>query len=166
LLARRWSGAAPATRRFWLTFIGGSLVVGVAAHGGRDPWGNTAICEQPLVLLALAFLSAQWSGLGPRWRLALIIGAVVDLVFGILLQFGAQSYLLDRWLTPTRPPAEIFASYAEPGRFNLEGKQIMKLSFFGDTVPASPALLLALLAALLGLALARLRPAPLGSNRP
>ena len=105
-------------------------------------------------------MAAHWSGLGPRGRLAVAIGALVDLAFGILLQFGAQSYLVDRWLTPNRPPAEYFNSYSETARFNLLGKLQMKLQFFGDTIPTHPVLILALLGALLALALARTRPAP------
>ncbi|MEY2880458.1 MAG: hypothetical protein RLZZ15_2838 [Verrucomicrobiota bacterium] len=146
-------------RRFWLWFGGCVTVLGVAAHGARDHWGLAHICLHALVLLALAWLAARWSALARPWRLALAVGATVDFVCGIALQFGVQSYALDRWLTPNRPPDEALRSYSEPAFMNLVGKVHNQLDFFGDVFPAPAPLVFALLAALLVCALMRTRVA-------
>ena len=152
---RLWQGATTRDRWFWLSLIAGTVVLGVAAHGPRDPWGNTHIGEQPVVLIGVALLAAHWSSLTQRWWRFLIAGAAVDFVVGLVLHFGAQSYLLDRWLTPGRSGEDISTSYSKFAAFNLEWKSRIKADFFSDIIPAHPALLIVLLGALLLLAFYR-----------
>lgn len=132
------------TRTFWITFITGSVFLGVAAHGQRDHWGLAHICLQPLLILGLAFLAARWHSLGSGWRVALIVGATIDFIAGIALQFSVESFALDRWFGGQRPPAEIFASYNESAVMNLRAKIGHQLTFFSDVLGApffAPALL-------------------------
>lgn len=159
-LVRRWRESAARNRAFWLLFVGGGIFLGVAVHGARDPWGLAHICLQTIVVLGLVVLAARWSQLARGWRLALIAGATADFVLGIALQFGAQSYLLDRWLAPGRDPADTLTSYNEVALLNLGGKIRNHLAFFTDVFPAPPALVLALLAAILILTLVRARHQP------
>lgn len=159
-LIRRWRVAALRSRAFWLLFAGGGIFLGVAVTGARDTWGLAHVCLQTIVVLGLAVLAAGWSQLGRGWRLALIAGATLDFVLGIALQFGAQSYLLDRWLAPGRAPADTLTSYNEVALLNLGGKIRNHLAFFTDVFPAPPALVLALLLAVLMLALVRARHQP------
>ncbi len=156
-LLQRARTAAPRVRGFWIWFIGATTVFGVGVHGSRDIWGNTGVCLQPLVLLGVVLLAAHWESLGRGGRLALIIGTAVDAVAGVLLQFGAQSYLIDRWFTPGRTEGDVFTSYSEFSLMNLRAKHQLALRFFGETLPVSPGLVLALLGALLALALVRAR---------
>lgn len=145
----------PRLRWFWIGFIAGVIVLGIATHGARDEWGLAHICLQALVLLALAFLAGRWPTLSPGWRIALIAGAAFDLVAGIFLQFAVQSYALDRWLAPGRPAEISFRSYTEPAFMNLAAKIKYKLVFFSDALAVSPAWLVAGLIGVLILAVRR-----------
>lgn len=162
-LVRRWRESAARTRAFWLLFAGGGIFLGVAVHGARDTWGLAHICLQTVVVLGLVVLAARWSQLARGWRFALIAGAAVDFVLGIALQFGAQSYLLDRWFAPGRDPSDTLTSYNHVALLNLGGKIRNHLAFFTDVFPVPIALVLALLAAVLMLALVRTRSRPSAS---
>lgn len=144
-----------AGRRFWTAFAAGTIFLGVAVHGARDHWGLGHICLQALVVLGLAALAARWSDLSRPWRGLLIAGAVVDLVAGILLNFGVQGYLLDRWLAAGQPPQELLQSYSDSAFMNLAGKITHRLVFLADVRPATPALVLGGLAVILAVALIR-----------
>jgi hypothetical protein len=157
LLARQARTATPVMRRFWGGLIAGTVFLGVAAHGGRDPWGNAHICEQPLVLLGLAFLAAHVVTVRAWWFRLLAIGLLIDFGLGILLQMGAQSFLLDRWLTPHRSAADYLNSYSEPAQFNLAGKLQLKLKYLNDALALPAAVPLIAIAALLVIAAWRAR---------
>ena len=137
-LVRTRRGTAPRLRRFWIGFGVGVVLLGIATHGARDEWGLTHICLQAFVLLALAFLAARWSELGRGWRIALLVGAAVDFICGIALQFGVESYAFDRWFAPGRPAAITFRSYTEPAFMNLAAKIKHKLVFFSDALAVPP----------------------------
>jgi len=156
-LLRASRTATMGARAFWIWFATATVALGVATHGARDHWGLAHICLQALVLLGLAFLAARWAELSRAWRLTLVAGAVVDFALGIALQFGVQSYALDRWLAAGRPPDDTLRSYNEPAFMNLAGKIHNQLAFFSDVFAPPPALVLALLAAILMLALVRAR---------
>lgn len=132
LLVRTAPAAGSRSRWSWSVFVTGTIGLGVIVHGARDTWGLTHICLQPLILLGLAFLAAHWETLGRGWRLALVTGAVVDFLLGIALHFGAQSFLLDRWLRPDAPPAETMFSYSEFAAMNLHAKLQNACVFFSD----------------------------------
>lgn len=96
------------------------------SHGPRAHLSATT------VLLGIAFLAGRWTSLDPLWRRVVIGGATVDLFLGIVLQFGAQSFLLDRELTPGRAFAETVRSYSRHARINFNEKLQHQWSFFGD----------------------------------
>ncbi len=144
---------------FWGAFVGGVIALGVATHGGRDLWGLAHICLQALVLLALAFLAGRWHALGRGWQLALVAGATVDFALGIALQFGVESYALDRWLAAGEPMDKLFHSYTEWAFMNLAAKVHHQLVFFSDALALPAIAIVAGLATVLGLALWRARRA-------
>jgi hypothetical protein len=137
-LLRTGRRAAPRVRWFWIGFGAGVVLLGVATHGARDEWGLAHICLQAFVLLALAFLAARWSELGRGWRIAVVAGATLDFLGGIALQFGVQSYALDRWFAPGRPPEITLRSYTESAFMNLAAKIKHKLVFFSDALAVPP----------------------------
>jgi hypothetical protein len=156
-LAREARAAPRRMAWFWGGAIAAVVLLGIAVNGHREHWGLAHICLQPLVLLGLAYLAARWTVLGHGWRLALVAGATVDLVLGILLHFGVQSYALDRWLAAGRPAGDTLTSYSGPALLNLSDKINRRLAFVTDVAAPPPALVLALLAAILILTLVRTR---------
>ena len=154
-LVRDWTRTGPRTRWFWAIFVGGVIFLGVAVHGARDTWGLAHICLQALVVLGLAALATRWSGLGRGWRILLVAGALLDLILGIALNFAVQSYALDRWFTPERPPIEAVRSYTWISLQNAMVEAHWELQFFPDVFPLPATLVLALLAGILTLAVAR-----------
>lgn len=157
-LVRARRSAAPRDRIFWGGFVAGVILLGVATVGARDAWGLAHVCLQALVLLGVAFLAARWVGLSRAWRLALAMGATVDLLLGIVLHGGVQSYAFDHWFAPGQAPDDLLTSYNEVALLNLNGKTVNHLAFLADGVTAPLALVLALLAAILMLAVVRAWP--------
>jgi hypothetical protein len=152
--------AAPPVRWLWVAAIAAVILLGVAAHGARDAWGLTHIFLQGLVLLGIAFLAARWDLLGRAWQLALVAGATVDFAAGIALHFAVQNFAFDRWLGPKDVLLDTVAtlrSYNGQTSMNAIAKAVNHLEFFGDRLGAPGALLVGLLAALLGIALVRTR---------
>ncbi|MEO6873699.1 MAG: hypothetical protein ABI222_02640 [Opitutaceae bacterium] len=156
-LGRGWGRATPQSRRFWVGFAGGAILLGVAVHGARDTWGLAHICLQTIVVLGLAYLAARWSSLGRGWRFILWVGASLDFCLGIALHFAVESYGLDHWFTPDRPFMATLRSYAEPSLMNAAAKLVHHLQFFRDVFPAPAFVVLVLLASILGLTVARIR---------
>ena len=154
-LARSWPLALPTPRRFWTWFAAGAIVLGVAVHGARDTWGLAHICLQSLMILGLGYLAARWATLSRGWRLALVAGLAIDFCLGIALQFGVESYAIDRWLTPGRTVTETINSYSSLATMNVYAKIYGKTEFLGDVLIIPAALVLALLAGILSLAVAR-----------
>ncbi|MEO5959672.1 MAG: glycosyltransferase family 39 protein [Opitutaceae bacterium] len=154
-LARTVRSASFASRAFWLWFVAGNALLGIAVHGGRDTWGLAHICLQPLVLLGLAFLAARWATLGQTWQRLLVAGAALDFSLGIALQFGTENFAFDRWFTPQRSIAEAFLSYSQVTIMNIQAKHQVGWVFFGDLFAAQAPLVAGVLAALLLLALVR-----------
>jgi hypothetical protein len=146
-------------RVFWALALAGFVLLSTAAYGDRDHYGTGHICLQSVVLLGLAFLASRWDRLGRGWRWALAIGWTVDFCLGIALQFAVEDFALDRWLTPARSLAEVSRSYGVVSQENLSEKIIAQLAYFADILPVSPALVLALLGAILCMALLRVRRA-------
>ena len=153
-------------RVFWTLAIGGIVAASLAAYGDRDHYGIGHICLQSLVLPGLAFLASRWEGLGRGWRRALIAGWAVDFCAGIALQFAVEDFAIDRWLTPERGLLEVSGSYSVVSQENLSEKIIAHLSYFSDILATKPAFVLALLAAILGMALLRARRTPASRMSP
>ena len=152
-------------RNFWLWSIAGVVAISLATYGDRDHYGIGHICLQSAVLGGVAFIASRWGSLGRGWRIALATGCLVDLVFGIGLQFGVESFALDKWLAPQRSFAEFFGSYAVVTQGNLRWKIIAHLSYFADDLSTSPALMLALMAAILWMAVVRANSVPVEPSR-
>ena len=147
-------------RAFWVAAVLGIVVLSFASYGDRDHYGIGHICLQSLVLLGVAFLASRWRNLGPAWRRLLWIGWGVDFLLGVVLQLAIEDFALDRWLRPAWNLQQVSQSYAVVAQANLSEKIIAHFSYFADIVPTPPALLLALLGALLCMALVRARRAP------
>jgi len=158
LLGRAWRRAGtagpPPGRGFWLWLAACTIVLGTAAYGGIDQWGVGHLCLQALVGLGLAWLAAHLDDLPRLGRRLFAIGLAVDAVLGIGLQFFLENLPFPdsaRW----HSGAEIPASYSIGWRVNLWAKLEHRYEFVGDW-PLSRPLLLALLAGLFALAVARL----------
>jgi hypothetical protein len=156
-LGRGRGEAAPASRRFWAAFISGVIFLGIATHGARDTWGLTHICLQPLVLLGLAFLAARWSELGRGWRLALIAGATVDLLTGVVFHFAIQNFALDRLFTPGRDVRDVVTSYNAVASGNTFALAANGLDTFSVWLNAPAAVIGAVVTAIFVLVLLRTR---------
>ncbi|HEY5228964.1 MAG TPA: hypothetical protein VIJ19_10500, partial [Opitutaceae bacterium] len=162
----RLARSSPRSERgFWLASLAGVVAISFATYGDRDHYGTGHICLQAAVLGGLAFIASQWERLSRPWRTAVACGCVVDFALGIALQFGVEDFAFDRWFTPGRGFAELFGSYAVVTQANLRWKIIAHLSYFADNLTTSPALMLALMAAILWMALVRARSVPGGSSR-
>ncbi len=140
-VARGWlRPAAP-----WLAWLGGAVVLGVAAHGGADAWGLAHIGLLPVVVLALAALALVWPRLPPAARVLGVLGAVFDFAWGALLHFALQH----------RDPAAWFGAAPElwptvlrfgPSSFqNAWDKERFGFVFLGDHLtPLAPLIVIAL----------------------
>jgi 4-amino-4-deoxy-L-arabinose transferase-like glycosyltransferase len=152
--------AARRDRLFWSLALAGFVAASFAAYGDRDHYGIGHICLQSAVLLGLAFLASRWDGLGRAWRWALLAGWAVDFCLGIALQFAVEDFAIDRWRNPGLGLAEVSRTYSVVSQANLAEKIIAQLRYFSDILPTKPAITLALLAAILGMALLRARRSP------
>jgi 4-amino-4-deoxy-L-arabinose transferase-like glycosyltransferase len=163
VLWQAWRVSRAAGRRealFWAIFVVGTILLSTATYGDRDHYGTGHACLQSLVLLGLAFLASRWGRLGRAWKAALILGWAVDFTLGVALQLAVEDFALDRWLTPTRSMAEIAGSYGVVAQANLSEKIIAQLAFFADILVTPPALVVALLGALLCITVMRARRTP------
>jgi hypothetical protein len=164
LIPRR--AVASPERAFWLLFVPGSVILGLSVHSGRDPWGLVHICLQPLVLLGLAFLAARWRTLGRAWQRVLVAGATLDFLLGIVLHFGVQAGLIDRWLAVTDPATGLPPVYSISAQHNLQAKLNHQWVFVGDLFARQSGLILAGLVLLLGAALVLAVRTPADSAKP
>jgi hypothetical protein len=159
LVRRHWRTAPRPEARFWAVFCGGTVLLGIAVHAPRDTWGLTHICLHALVLLGLAWLAGQWTALARPWRLALALGAGLDLLAGIGLHFAVQGFLVDRWFGGANWAHAARTHYSAIANGSLDFKHRSGIAFVADLVPFPGELVLALLAALLMLAVVRTRRA-------
>lgn len=149
--------SARGARVFWASFVPGVILLGIAVHSPRDTWGLAHICLQPLVILGLAFLAAQWPRLASGWRLALAVGAFVDLGCGILWHFSVQHHSRSFWWG-TWDAEEFFRRFSPGSAMNLAAKTQNHLRFLNDVFTPPPVVVLALLGGLLILAVRRAHP--------
>lgn len=125
--------------------VGAVVLLGIGAHSARDHWGLAHICLQPLIVAGLAFLAARVSTMTGPWQLALIGGATIDFLCGILLHFAVQSFALDSLFAPGRSAQETFMSYSLPAVLNLRGKVGAGLRFLSDELGTSSGMVIAFL---------------------
>jgi len=166
LLWRRWRASPPGgpglPRAFWVWFVGGSALLGIAVNGDADPWGLVHICLQPLVVFGLALLAASWADLSRQLRRILVAGLAVDFVLGVALHLYVEH--LDRpfalWLVDGG--RSLGAADGPCLASNVLTKHLTGCTLLGDG-PLGPPAAVAGALALLGAAalLAARRPAPL-----
>jgi len=131
-LNKQSRGATTASRNFWIVFIVGNTLLGIAVHGARDQWGLAHICLQPLIILGLVFLASQWRNFGSSARAVLIAFGIIDFIAGIGLQFVAESFALERWCYPDRSVFSIMADYSQSAAMNFYAKMQNHWAFLGD----------------------------------
>src|SRR5262249_51646776 len=76
---------------FWWILVVVATLLGIAVHGSLDRLGVAHICLQPLVLLGVAAVAANFARFAPALRVLIVLGAIVDFALGILLHFYVQS---------------------------------------------------------------------------
>jgi len=144
----------------WFTSVGLLTLLGIGSHSARDHWGVAHICLQPLVLAGLACLASCWSKLAPALRQLFVIGAAFDLLFGILLHYAVQGFLIDRWLTPDRPLEEVVRSFNFIAVDNYMVKSGVDWRFVGDAFSGIQAVPIAVALFTLALAIRNIRSQP------
>lgn len=150
----------------WCAAVGLVILLGIGSHSGRDHWGVAHICLQPLVLAGLACLAGCWPALALPLRWLFIGGAASDIVFGILLHYGSQGFLIDRWFAPAHPVAEAIRSYNFAAADNFSIKTGIGWRFVGDTFAGSPFFPVAVALVTLGLAIWNIRRQSAGIAAP
>ena len=144
----------------WIAAVGLIILLGIGCHSGRDHWGLAHICLQPLALAGFAFVAGWWPTVALPFRWLFGVGAMLDLLVGILLHYAVQGFLIDRWLTPDRPLAEVVGVYNLVAQVNYEVKTGVGWRFVGDTFAETPAIPVIIAAASLGLAVWQVRRGP------
>jgi hypothetical protein len=124
LRSRRSPGASRVDSPwFWLGFVAFAVVAGIAAQGGREPLGLAQTSQQPLIMLAVAFLAARFESWPRSLRCLAAAGILCDAALGVLLHFWLQSYPLalpDGWRGPLGlGPVDLRLMMAE---WNWQGK--------------------------------------------
>jgi hypothetical protein len=144
-------------RAAWIAAVGAVILLGIGSHSGRDHWGVAHICLQPLVLAGLACVAGCWTAIAPTLRWLFGIGAAVDLVFGILLHYAVQGFIIDRWLTPDRPLAEVARSCNQIAADNYVIKKAADWRFVGDVFAEAQFIPIAVAVVTLALAIWNIR---------
>lgn len=76
---------------FWLFFLPLAILLGIAVHGAPDRTGVAHVTLQPIVLLGLTLLAANFAQLPRVLRWIVILGCVADATLGVFLQTWLQS---------------------------------------------------------------------------
>jgi hypothetical protein len=143
------AGASP----FWLPLLVVVIPLGVFVHTARDRWGLTHICLQPLVLLGLCAAAGWFPLLSSRargWWAAL---AAIDVLQGIVLHFGLESWRLAKFVMARGNGAGYLDQLALVARVNARDKFDLHTLFFGDLFIGSGGVVLLWLALCLGVAI-------------
>jgi hypothetical protein len=147
LLYQRGRAAPPRARpelRFWLAFVVGSFVLGIAVHGTPDDVGLVHICLQPLMLLGVVFVAASVPDL-PVWlRGVALAGCAVDFSMGVLLQFAMENEVATLTTLPDHPRQLAIANtmgLSQVAALNWGYGAIHSMRFFGERfAPAARAI--------------------------
>jgi hypothetical protein len=135
LCAKLWRARRGA---FWIYFLVGSVLLGIAVHGDFAGYGVAQICLAPVVLLGISFLAAMIWRMNAAVRVVLLASVAVDLALGIFLQFYCSSCVF-HFVDP-RHSAQISidADTMSPIAFvNYTWKMHTGFSFLADHVPAA-----------------------------
>jgi hypothetical protein len=111
------SGAEKTLLHFWAWFLAGSLVLGVAVVGERNPWGLAHLDLQPVILLGLVLVATAWPTLSKPLRVLMIIGLTCDCALGVVLHLAYEHWYL---------------ALLRIGYVNWKLKQDYQLVFVGD----------------------------------
>lgn len=68
------------------------ITMGIAVHGSYDAFGVGHICLQPLAILGVVYLAANFQEYNKYIKVLLCGGLFIDSLFGVLLQFWMQHY--------------------------------------------------------------------------
>ena len=147
-------------RGAWLVSVALVVLLGLASVSSRDTWGVAHICMHPLVLAGLACVAGSWGGIAPPLRRLFAVGAAFDLVFGILLHYAVQGFIIDRWLTPDRTLNDIAYSYNQIAAGNYVIKNAAAWRFVGDVFSGLQAIPVAVAGFTLALAISNTRWQP------
>ena len=144
VLYRRGRDAAPRARpelRFWLAFVVGSFVLGIAVHGTPDDVGLVHICLQPLMLLGAVFVAASVPDL-PVWlRAVALAGCAVDFAVGVLLHFAMENLVGTLVSLPRQIAISNTMGLSQVAALNWGYGAIHSMRFFGERfAPAASAI--------------------------
>lgn len=85
VLAIYWGRAWRTVDKTWLVWAGGVVGLGVAVHGEYAYFGVAQICLAPLLFWGIACLAGVFLRSSLRMRWLLVIGCVLDGIFGVFL---------------------------------------------------------------------------------
>jgi hypothetical protein len=128
-LQREDGPAGTAYRRFWMFFVPGCAVTGIAVHPTEDGFGVAHICLQPLLLIGLTFLAVRYRTLPRAVRLLLWAGLLVDSAVGVYLHFSLENQVfpfsrIGEWFQVTVTPDTLsntaFGNYSEKVQAGLQ----------------------------------------------
>jgi len=153
-------------RRAWLVSVSLIVLLGLASVSSRDTWGVAHISMHPLTLAGLACVAGSWSAIAPSIRWLSVVGAVMDLGFGIVLHYAVQGFLIDRWLTPERPLAQIVHTYNSTTAGNFLIKEAAEWRFVGDAFSRLQLIPVSVAFVTLALAIWNIRRQPGGIDHP
>jgi tetratricopeptide (TPR) repeat protein len=71
---------------FWTAFVCFTTVVGIAVHGPPAPAGAAQVCLQPLTLIGMTFLAANFWSIAHPARILLTLSIAAGVLPGIILQ--------------------------------------------------------------------------------
>lgn len=114
-----------------------AIVLGIAVHAQPDAWGLAHICLQPLVVIGLAGVAATLAEAAAGARIIWAMFASVDVLLGIALHFGLQSWALARWIAPSGEGAEWLGALNRFALRNAVDKARLQVKFFADEVGTS-----------------------------
>jgi hypothetical protein len=104
-------------RMFWLAFVPFVLVLGVAVHGERDLFGVAHVTLQPLVVIGLTFLAANFPSLSRFARYLVVVGCAVDFAAGMAPHIWLQHFENTREETIfSDPVTQIASNSSQPQR--------------------------------------------------
>ena len=147
VFGRRWRTAPRRARpelRFWLAFVVGSFVLGIAVHGTPDDVGLVHICLQPLMLLGAVFVAASVPDLPPSLGAVALVGCAVDFAVGVLLHFAMENGVATLTTLSAYPRQLVISNtmgLSQVAALNWGYGAIHSMRFFGERfAPAASAI--------------------------
>lgn len=118
---------------YWRTVVPVAFLAGIAVVTWPDDLGTMELCLQPLVLLGLALVAASGNVLPRSLRWLAIGGMAVDLLLGVVLHLGVESFAFTRWAHPRHPDASHLADLGKAASVNYMTKEgLLREPFLAD----------------------------------